>query len=89
MQISIPNPVALNATIEHSYHDGHRMYVALNFGDAEIARWDVTDRQDELNEQPGDYWNEGDRERHERDWLGRYAAEKVAPLFQGIAAGQQ
>lgn len=84
MHLSIPDPVTLNATIEHDFRDGHRMFVVLNFGDAELARWDVTDRKGELDEQPGDYWNDGDREQHERDWLSRFVAQKLAPLFAQI-----
>lgn len=85
MRIAVPNPVALNATIEQDYFGGgHHVYAALNIGDAQIARWDITDRQDELQEQPGDYWDDDDREQHQRDWLSRFMAEKLGPLFAGL-----
>ncbi|MFI7073528.1 hypothetical protein [Micromonospora sediminicola] len=77
--------VSLNAAIEHDFHGGnHRVYATLNIGDAPLARWDITDRQNELAEQPGDYWTPGDRESHERAWLSVFMAARLKPLFAGL-----
>jgi len=90
MQIEIPNPVALNATINYpdgfdyyDYAEGGsdalgRVHVVLRFGTAEVARWDITDRAQEL------WWERDGGTDEEREWVSVFVAAKLAPLFAGI-----
>lgn len=87
MRIDIPTPVTLNADFDRFRADDH-VFAILNFGNAEITRWDVTDRRAEFEPQPGDYWDTEDRERHEQSWLSEYVARRLGPIFEGAAVSE-
>lgn len=77
----IPDP-ALTAAIEPKYTTDD-VFVVVRFGDAEVARWNVTDRRAEFEEQPGDYWSTEDRARHEREWVSVYVGSRLSDIFRG------
>lgn len=66
-------------------HMPRRAYFAvLSFGDHELARWDVTDRRAEFEEQPGSYWSGNDQEDAEEAFVERFIGEKLAAVFGGL-----
>jgi len=84
--IKLPEVTSLTAELREWFTvkdgaEGH-VYVILEFGSYELARWDVTEHRAEFEAQPGDYWDEDTREQHERSWVSGFVGPKLQSMWR-------
>ena len=72
----------LHAKLRWEYPTGGVQYfVELYFGTALLKEWDVTSRQSEIEQEPGDNWTPEDRERHEAAFVSEYVASYLKSIL--------